>query len=234
MDNIKTFWGSDHKVGVTMIAQAYAETLVAKGARDVLLLSISEGRGDDFYDENAPGVNELRNRLSCNLITKEYMQTFAHKGAKIYKINGFKNMIKTMMFTKEMGESLLRNASDAFDFVVVDGGTGINNPLLISALNINRNNTYVFSQQESSLRNWGHVLELIKKMAPQPSSAIINKYVKGDRYTVNYIAQRTGLPQNIFKTVSESDFGNQAEADRQTLLAFGEKQFQKDINNLMN
>lgn len=233
MNNIRTFWGSDHKVGVTMIAQAYAETLAAAN-NEVLLLSVCEGPGDDFFDDNAPGIEELRSRLACRLNTKEYIKDYAYKGNGIYKINGFKNPLNILSFTEDMATHLLSTASDAFDYVVVDGGTGLINPIAITALNSNRNNTYVLSQQESSIRNYELMWESIRKLAPQPSSVIINKYVKGDQYTINYIAQRTKMPQNIFKTVYESDFGNQAEAERQSLLAFGEKQFSKDIRHLVN
>lgn len=234
MDNIKVFWGSDHKVGVTMISQSYSELLASNTGKNILMISLSDNLGDDFQRENVKEIDELKSRLSCGLMTKEYIFNFAIKQDSFYRINGFSNIINALCFTPEMITQLLTVACEAFDYVVVDCGTGINNPAVKAALNIGRNNTYIFTQQESSIRRWELTADYMEKNTVKPSLVIINKYIKGDQYTTKYISQRLRLPQNIFKTVIESDFGNQAEADRKTILSFGETQFADDIKDFIS
>ncbi len=233
MGNLKVFWGADHKVGTTMLAQSYAEKLTEQN-KEVLMLSVCTNPGDDFYDEYAFGIEDLRTRLSCSLLTKENIREYANKGEVFYKLNGLSSIGKMYGFTPDMAFELIRIASEAFDEVIVDCGTGLDNPLTIAALTYDRNLVFIFSQQESSLRSWQLLSEKMSKLGVVPRIAVINKFFKGDKYSLSYISQRTGLPQSIFKTVAENEFGIQAESDRKTLLFYGDKQYEKDIKTLVN
>lgn len=233
MDNVRAIWGSDHKVGTTMLAQSYTEKLAEKN-ENTLLLTMSTDPGDDFYGEKALGIEEFRNRLSCGLLTKENIRKYALKGNSFYKLNGLSSPKNMFEFTPVMAEDLISVSAEAFEEIVIDCGTGLENPLTLAALSNVRNSTFVFSQQESSLRSWERVEEELSILGVIPAIAVINKFFKGDKYTPGYFAQRTGLPQNIFRTVIESEFGIQAEADRKTILYYGDKQYEKDIKNLMN
>jgi len=233
LDNIKIIWGTDHKVGTTMIAQSYTE-VIAGDKENVLLLTLSTNPGDDFYDEEALSIEALKSRLSCGLITKDNIKKYALKGKDFYKLNGLSKTKNMYGFTLTMAVDLIQVSIEAFDEVVIDCGTDLDNPLALAALSFERNNVFVFSQQESSIRSWEAISEEMSALRIVPDIAVINNYYKADNYTVGYISQRTGIPQNIFKTVKESEFGIQAEADRKTLLFYGDKQYEKDIRNLIN
>lgn len=250
MENVTVFWGVDHKVGTTMIAQSYAEVLASKNKRSdykktdnkksdsnsVLLLTLSEGLGDDFFSGTAVSVNELRSKLSCGLLTEEDIKRSGLESTTqgepidgIYKINGILNPKDSYAFTVEMVQDFIKMASNAFSHVVVDCGTGLHSPLTIAPLTSKSNNIFVLSQSESALRKWDELSEQMSKSGIMPQSVVVNKFIKGDKYTSSYISQRTGIPHNLFTTVGDSDFGNQAESERKTILYFGEKQFEKDI-----
>lgn len=233
LNNTKIFWGADHKVGTTMIAQLYAEALAADN-KSVLLLTVGSGLGDDFFSEPTGDINELRSRLSCGLLTKEIIKESAQKNDKIYKLNGLLSTKDAFAFTEDMVIKLIKISRDVFDHVVVDCGTGLSNPLVVGALSSKYSKHFVFTQSESGLRRWEQVSEQMSKLGVVPQSVIVNKFIKGDSYSTNYISQRTGIPQNLFKTVCESDFGIQAESERKTLLYFGEKQLEKDVDGLLS
>lgn len=233
MENIKVFWGTDHKVGSTMIAQSCAEVLASNSVGDVLLLTLGGCPGDDYIEGNAIGLKEIRNRLSCNLISKNNIRDYTSKIGNMYKINGLKNPKAMYSFTPEMVENLL-NACSSFHSVIVDCDSDLNNPLSLTALTMTRNNYFVLSQQESSLRKWERSKELLSTINAIPRSIVINKYIKGDQYNLSYLSKRIGYHQNIFNTINESDFGLQAEAERKSILHFGEKQYEKDIKRLIN
>ena len=233
MDNMRIIWGTDHKVGTTMLAQSYAEKLAEKN-ENILLLTLSSDPGDAFYAEKAMSIEECRNRLSCGLLTKENIREYAIKGKSFFKLNGLSHPRNMFEFTPSMAGDLIRISSEAFDEVVIDCGTGLDSPLTLAALSFGRKNIFVFSQQESSVRSWQRSSDEISALGIVPDIAVINKFFKGDNNTPGHIAQRTGLSQNIFRTVVESEFGLQAEADRKTILYYGDKQFEKDIKALMN
>lgn len=234
MENIKIFWGVDHKVGTTMIAQSYGESLASRENESVLLLTLSHNLGDDFFSEQAISINELRSKLSCGLLTEDDIRNSAVKGESIYKLNGLLDHKDMYAFTIEMIIDLLQISSRVFDYVIVDAGTGLNSPLSIGSLTSQAKNIFVLSQNESSLRKWNLVSDNMSKLSIMPQAVVINKFFKGDKYNLSYISQRTGIPQNLFETVTESEFGVQAESEQKTLLYFGESQFEKDIGNLVN
>lgn len=233
MNNVCKFWGTDHKVGTTMLAQSCAEILATSGSKRVLLLTLSENSGDDFSCEGCKSIEDLRHRLACNLLTKENILEYINKSGEIYKINGLANPKNMFSFSTEMTIGLIDIAARAFDEVIVDSGTGLSSPLTLAALTYNRNNVVVFSQQASSLRCWNVLRDKMTEHGILLALTIINKFIKGDHITPSYIAQRTGIMQNTFKTVAESEYGIQAEADRKTLLYFGEKQIEKDLTNIV-
>ena len=226
--SVKVFWGTDHKVGTTMLAQSFAE-LISKGNDSVLLLTLSTNLGDDFYTDQTNNMEDLRKKLSCGLITKENIRQYAVKGNKYHKLNGLSNEKAAYEFTKDMIDELINTAESAFDNVIIDSGTGLSNPLPISALTYGRDNITIFSQQESSIRRYEYIAEQMSRIGSIIKTAVINRFIKGDKLSIGYFAQRTNLPQNIFKTVTESEFGIQAEADRQTLLYYGDSKFEKEI-----
>lgn len=231
MKNIKIFWGMDHKVGTTMLAQSYAEILAKKGS-SVLLLTLSENGGDDYFEASTASIDDLRSRLACNLLTPDILKEQAVKAAGIYKINGHTNPQNPYGYTVEMGQNLIKSAVSAFDNVIIDCGTGLHSPLGIAALKYDGDNVFVMSQQESCMRSWDNLNKQMTGLSIVPQIVVVNKFIKGDHYNINYVAQRTGIPQSFIKTVVESEFGIQAEYERNTILYFGEKQFEKDVSGL--
>lgn len=233
MNELLILWGADHKVGTSMLAQSCAE-IQARTNENVLLLTFSTNPGDDFFKTETHSIEALRSRLSCGLITKDNIRSYTQKGNGIYKLNGLINPRSMYGFTPKMAADLINIATRAFDKVIIDCGTGLDNPLALTALKYSRDIIYIFSQQESSVRRFELLEERISELGLVPKKAVINKFLKGDKYSPSYISQRTGIPQSMFKSVSESEFGIQAEADRNTLLYYGDKQFEKDIKNLIS
>ncbi len=233
MKKVFTFHGADHKCGCSMISQCVAEKIAKKRPDLNVLLVHAEESGCLGY---SPKVGESMERIRpylaerlldvCDIVKKsEYKDN-------LYIISGTDKPGSSESFHPDMAEFFLKTISQSFDIVICDSGANMEHGLSLGALFSSDLIYIVLVQSESALKRYEWLMPLYGKLALNLGGYVLNKFTKYSAYTRDYVKRRLKTQRERVFTVRESSFGDLAEIDEKSLLAYRDSAFAKDIDAL--
>ena len=235
MNHIFVFHGAEHKAGCTMIAQSAAE-LIARANKDVsVLFTAMNGRkSGEYVCEDTETIDQYKTRLHSRIgIEKSLLKPYK-KTENLYVIAGVEKEEEARHYFPEDGYALLESLCGAFDIIIVDSGSELDNGLALGALRKGGFRYLIFEQAESSLERYERARGVYKRMEIGFDKYLVNRFTDGDPYTLSYIASRLALDRELFSKVELCKAGRQAELEHKTLLDFDEEKYGKDILKLAN
>lgn len=229
MEKVIGFFGGDHQVGATMVAQSFAEVLQQRGKK-VLYLMGSGKFGEEFLPLSGKhSIDDLKASVRSGRVTAEDFYQSLEQIRGLWVLPGVRNQLTAGYFTENTFEVLLSEVSEDFDYVVIDGGSDANLGITISALNTADHRFFVTTQQSKSIRR----MILLQKNIVQPlermGDLVINKYLKDPALLLKSDILSLCEIEEAF-TVPYVEYGWQAEMENKSLLRYG--RFAKGIEVL--
>ncbi|MCI5688856.1 cellulose synthase operon protein YhjQ/BcsQ [Anaerovoracaceae bacterium 42-11] len=229
MEKVIGFFGGDHQVGATMVAQSFAEVLQQRGKK-VLYLMGSGKFGEEFLPLSGKhSIDDLKASVRSGRVTAEDFYQNLEQIRGLWVLPGVRNQLTAGYFTENTFEVLLSEVSEDFDYVVIDGGSDANLGITISALNTADHRFFVTTQQSKSIRR----MILLQKNIVQPlermGDLVINKYLKDPALLLKSDILSLCEIEEAF-TVPYVEYGWQAEMENKSLLRYG--RFAKGIEVL--
>lgn len=178
MEDVIGFFGGDSQTGTTMIAWSFAERL-SEGRKKVLFL-LGSGNEDHLYlaAENFHSMDDLKAMIRSGRVEKEDLFQSMDKRKKLWVLPGTKNSLSAEYFLENTFQILLENVKEAFDYVVIDGGSNLRLGLTISALNVSSIRFFVITQQAKTLRRFIRNRERLLQPLGMNGQIILNRYRK--------------------------------------------------------
>ena len=162
----------------------------------------------------------------CDIVKKsEYKDN-------LYIISGTDKPGSSESFHPDMAEFFLKTISQSFDIVICDSGANMEHGLSLGALFSSDLIYIVLVQSESALKRYEWLMPLYGKLALNLGGYVLNKFTKYSAYTRDYVKRRLKTQRERVFTVRESSFGDLAEIDEKSLLAYRGNAFAKDIDAL--
>ena len=229
MEKVIGFFGGEHQVGATMVAQSFAEVLQQRGKK-VLYLMGSGKFGEEFLPLSGKhSIDDLKASVRSGRVTAEDFYQNLEQIRGLWVLPGVRNQLTAGYFTENTFEVLLSEVSEDFDYVVIDGGSDANLGITISALNTADHRFFVTTQQSKSIRR----MILLQKNIVQPlermGDLVINKYLKDPALLLKSDILSLCEIEEAF-TVPYVEYGWQAEMENKSLLRYG--RFAKGIEVL--
>jgi len=230
---VAVFIGADDKVGVTMTAQSTAECIAKNSELKVGFLCLSHKR-NNTYMTNVNSVDVLKGKLTNDLLTKNDILDACYKKDNLYMLSGIHNYLEMRKYSIKNIERLLNLALEAFDIVIVDAGSSLDNPLTVGALKFTNNVLFVTTQQESAKTSFENNSSIYDNLLLNRHNfmLIVNKYT--DNSIFNSIRQITEYTK--MQLAGTIDYiGSNVEAwmpelEKKTFYNYELKDYEQQIN----
>lgn len=233
--NIVSFYGADHKVGTTMVAQSVAEIISSNDPNLKVLFIAMNGRESNEYIRETPGsIDDYKYLMDNKMINgSDFLKTSIHKG-NFYMMAGVCNEMEIRYYYPEMARYLLEEISSEFDLIIADCGSELDNGLSIGTLEVSEEIILVASQQETVIKRYEKNKNAMDGLGIGISNFVINKFSEQDPYGLSYLSNRMGIDKEKFWKVSMADYSRQAEMDGKTLLEYKNEIYLLDIISIAN
>ncbi|MDD3169042.1 MAG: hypothetical protein PHC91_06215 [Eubacteriales bacterium] len=233
--NLFAFFGADHKVGTTMVAQSVAEAISTHHPNLKILLAAMNGRESNEYIREAPaGIDGLKIHIDNKMINGEdFLKTCTHKG-NFYVMAGISNETEERYYHPEMAKYLMGEVAPEFDMVIADCGNELDNGLAVGTLSIAGESFFVAAQQETVIRRYEKNRKLIEDLGIGITAFLINKFYEQDPYGLTYIANRLEQEKDKLLKIESAGYSRQAEIDYKTLLDYKNEGYLQDILTVAN
>jgi hypothetical protein len=231
--DIISFHGSDHKSGVTMLAQSVCSDLCRRNPdKSIIFLGMNSRPSCDYVREETFSIEDIKIHLDNRTLTADEIKMMCRSRGNFYMLAGIKNLIICRDFFPETAEYLLNIIKSSFDLIVCDTGSDPDNGLAIGALQYSTQRYCIISQCESSISEFENKNWLFRRLGIEFDSLVLNKYFPKDPYDTTYLSERLGKSRDLFYTVRMAGYGRQAEMEHQTLLEYRNDSFGSDISVL--
>ena len=231
--NVISFHGSDHKTGVTMLANSVCSAICRQHPDySVMFLGMNKRPCSDYVREEACGIDDIKIHLDNRTLTSDEIKAMCHCRNNFYMLSGIRSLLKSRDYFPETAQYLLKTLTGCFDVIICDAGNEPDNGLVVGALKSSGQKYCVLSQCESSIREYEERTWLFRKLDIDFDLFILNKYFTGDPYDPAYLSERLGKKREDFITVRMAGYGRQAEMEHQTLLEYRNDLFGNDIDAL--
>lgn len=234
MKKIFSFYSSDHRTGTSMLAQCAAERLAERERSMKVLLVQSRGSGGpDYSPQIRESVSRLKPYLAERLINTDEIRRKAVWRDNLSVIGGPDDPCGASDIYPEMGEYLLRSLAPFYDAVICDGGADIEEGLALGSLFASDSMYMVLAQNENCLRRYEWLLPVYRQLGLVAQRFIINAFSPASPYTESYICDRLSLERDQIIKVRASEFGQTAETDARSLISYRDRNFTRDIDDLV-
>lgn len=221
MCKVYGFFGADHKVGTTMMAQSAAELLAEEsGDGDVLFLMLNESGGTEYVREEPAYLDPLKSKLESRMMDVSDFYRSCRKCGKLYLLGGVENQHEYRHYMPEDAAHLVGMARTLFKTVMIDCGNRLDDGMSVGALSAADSQILVLTQGEIVIQRWERKRGLYNKLGILPDLYLLNSYLSQDTYNKAYIQERLGIPSSQLHTVGRSDRGWRAEKESRTFAAF--------------
>jgi hypothetical protein len=150
----------------------------------------------------------------------------------LFVLGGVVNEEEERYYMPESAACLMDVAERAFDVVVADSGSRLDNGLSFGALSYDANRFLVLTQQETVLSRWEKRKPLYERLGVMPKAYILNNYIEKDIYPADYVTRRFASERRQFHCVRFARDGRLAEIEHKTLRAIASDNFPDDISKL--
>ncbi len=234
MGKIISFYGSDHKTGVTMISQCAAELLSSGPAGlNTVLLHAESGSGCDY----SPGVRVSMDGLLPYI--SKYSLDFSELAEKSRLRRGLSVIEGSMSpdnegeFDPDMMSFLLEGLAGHFDLVICSCSPGLSNGLGLGALLASEKSYLVMAPRESAVRRFEVLRPYLRMAGLGFDRVILNRFGAKSIYSPSYLGTRLGLDKRDIVTVREARSGDLCEIDERSLMEYREGAFKRDMAALI-
>lgn len=234
-ENLFVFFGTDNKVGTTMLAQSVAEIIADNKELKVLLLPLGGSAILDYVESySGASLEALKSRLDSGILTSAELFDATAKIDNLYILKNIDSLTARRFFTPAHIEKLLTLATKTFDLVVVDAGSNIEFGTVIGSLIHAKNKFLIATQNEKSISNFIWTKQQVfDPLKINCFNVVVNKAIYSSALdTDKDIARRLNLP--LIGTFALSNYGLQAERDRKTLYKLDDSVFTAKIIELAN
>lgn len=233
MKEIITFFGAEPKVGTTMIAQSFAEELVAR-KKKCLLIFASSNMFDEYLkkDDSSVSLDNLLNIDPDNLKKGDVQRVITSSGG-LHHIKGSTRPLQIRYFSEKLIPKITELAE--YEYIVIDGGSNYHFPLPVSSILAATKTFYVLTQDAKAINRFTATNSLILKSPALTNDSekaiVINKFSKKSGvYTDQIIKDMFGY--DVYP-VSRVMGGETCEANQTTLYKTN-KTFRANIVELVN
>lgn len=228
------FHGADYKVGTTMVAQCVSEVIAKKHPQcKVLRLAMSNRPSCDFINEPIPSLEGFRKSLESGAVVGEALFRRYHIRDNLYGISGLENELNHRQYFPEDAMKIIKSIDKQFDYIIVDGGSDIDNGLVLGSLLMGGINVLVLTQSESVLSRWEKQRNLYQNLSIKFDQYIVNKYNKSQPYSLSYIKERLDLGQQAYYKIPISPYGFRAEWEKKSLIQYGKSACKNEIMDIV-
>lgn len=229
-NNVYTFFGSDSKVGVTMITTALGEVLSKHN--NILLINANKRSGLDYIkvEDDYIGIENLQNKLLSNILEYGDLEKIIINKDNIHIISGVKELEYCRYFMPEHMDLLLKCVHDKYDLILIDSGSEFeSNGLSIGALKCTPNTVFITTQQEKSWGESQRIIQLSERIGIQYKYLIVNKLQPKGSGVMDVDSIRNGININdVLGTIIHSTWGWASEGDYKSLSHF-DAEFKTEI-----
>lgn len=226
------FVGSDYKVGVTSTVQSIGEALAqALPERKVLILHLDGNEGQEYTLNKGQSIDIIRSTLVQGLATWEEVESLLDRKENLYSLGGAENILDKALYAPEASTNLINLCSDRFDYILIDAGSDIENPLSIGACIYPCEKVIVTTQQAKA-----------QKVFQQKKTAVFDKLgIAFDNLIINRFTFASG---NFLRTEKELEtfyvmeeafliptvpVSWQSEADEASIYSYNKKEFRSNL-----
>lgn len=219
MEHVIGFFGGDHQTGTTMIAWSFAERLAGKGGR--VLLILGSGKDDQSFvsAENGHCIDDLKAALRSGRVEKEDLFQCMEKRKELWILIGTKNSLSAEYFLENTFQILLEGIGDAFDTIVIDGGSDLRLGLTISALHVCSHRYFVVTQQPKCLHRYLENRNRFLQPLGLHGQMILNQYQKDPSLFLKKDICKMMDIEDV-SVIPLVDGGWQVEMEKKNLLGF--------------
>lgn len=237
IENVITFFGADNKVGTTMIAHSVAEMMAMHTDLSIGLLCLNNNPSREYLKSNInTGIDNIKIKLFNNVLNAdELVQVCVKENDALYILPGVDYSPDARLFMPEHITRLINMASKKFDIVLIDAGSNIDSGLAIASLKLAKARYLIITQQEVVRKNFKRIENQVLQslgLDIKKFMLIVNKYIGSDfMYNSQQLSNMYGA---ILATViPHADFfGWKAEIEEQTLLHYGLRNYNNQIDYL--
>lgn len=225
------FFGTDAKVGTTMISQCVAQAISDKGMK-VGLTHLDGKSGDEFFTGNYhQGLDSIKSKLHTGILSSEELTAVCTKPfSNLYHLRGTEGILKKQTYKPEDITCLLDMMQETFDITIIDAGSDINLGMTIAALLGTPNRFLVTTQQAIGSRRYQKMKkEVLDELFQEPFLVIVNKKTNHPE-----LPSEEEVALSIQGVLTQSlpylEYGWQCEQEKVPLSSFKNDNFEKGIN----
>ncbi len=224
-NNIYVFFGTDAKVGVTMLTSCISESLANQNI-DVCYMHLDGKYGDEYIKDEEHicsnyGLDDLHIKLQSKILTTDDIKRSCSISLNhLYHLHGNKDMLKKYDYTPDEVSDLIEECQKNFDVVIVDAGSDIHLGMTVSALLSTENRFLITTQQYLSQYRFNKLIDILTNLEIDFKNIIVNKYILHDELS-NY--------KDAFVKLPYLEFGWQCEKDGISLMKFSNNNYIKGI-----
>ncbi|MDD3350183.1 MAG: hypothetical protein PHC40_04920, partial [Eubacteriales bacterium] len=225
---------ADAKVGVTMLCQSLAETMASHfPKRRIMLLHFGGNCGIDYTESgDALSLDDLKSALLSNVLqSSEILSACAKKQDNLYQLPGISVLSSRREYEPEHIHRFLSLCQA--DLILIDAGANYELGLTIGALRY-ADSRYLIATQQAVVfdRYAGAAKQILVPLGVQFAGLILNQHIANPMLDgADLWQKRYGLP--VVSTVEFSDYGWQAEKEKESLLHFRDTRYTKSMEKLM-
>lgn len=220
MAEMIAFYGGDSQTGVTMITQSVGEQLTGKGFR-VLLLAAGTEPGDDYIPgKGVSSIDDLRPYLLEGQLTAAEAEQSIVCCRKLDILPAVRSYHSMKMYQENTLELLYECFKEKYDYILVDGGSSVTEPLTLSALRHCHTLFFIVTQQQKVLRRLAFRKSQLIQLTV-PIFYVVNKY-HDEKYfhSLQQLALQLQCEEDKLFKVPYVPYGWQAEMEQETLLQY--------------
>ncbi len=230
MAKIISFYGADNKVGTTILAQSFAESLVKKNKK-VLFVAFTVDENCDYNNNRNVFIRNFKAKIESGILTSEDILRDAYRENNLYIIGGIGDLDESRDYFPKHGEYFLDVAKQVFDVIVVDNGAELNQGLAVAGLMNADDRFLVLTQQETVLNNYENKIKPFELLNLDFKVVILNKFAEYDPYSEGYILKRLNIKNDILKIDLVED-ERKMERERKTFISMENKKVLKSMAKL--
>lgn len=229
--NVIVFYGASHGVGTTTISNSVAQIIADNCDKKVFLGFMQTGNGADYYKfEKRNSIDELKLKIVNRVLSISEVLSECHQLGNLYVLQGIKNFLYSMEYELSDIEYFIDLLSTNFDVVILDVGVDINYAICLGSLLYTKNRYLVVTPSPKVIESYYEIEGLLQKLGISKFSLILNDMQQELGRTENIVSK---FPNALyFGSLPHSDYGWQAEIEKELLYKYPSKSYKNKILTL--
>ncbi|MBQ3577759.1 MAG: hypothetical protein II974_03695 [Firmicutes bacterium] len=200
MARVITLFGCDHRSGVSLLSAACARELSrALGTSEVLLISSGTGPGGESDKAGGASLEKLLGSIHSGQYDVDEIKDRSFVSRGFHVIEGFFAPGSASYCQPEAMASFVRSLGGAFDVIVCDGGSRIEEGAALGCLLASDVRCIAAEQSERWLKRYQWLRPYHAMLGIGPQIMAVNFYSSSGFYSKGDLSSKTGISdENIF------------------------------------